>query len=393
MGNFIVRLDCPAHEMACEEILKQAPFLSRDIRDVRFSQDCTEMEFTAPDGRGEELAAQLRSLALQIQRSLRKVTRKVVFRSPRADAPTFADHLELTDVRCLGLGQVALSGLAQRLFRYLDRVFEAFGATWNAEPLITPSLIPAHVLARCDYFRSFPQYVTFAAHLREDASVIDDFRSRHEVSNNLDCAVLDDLEPVDTCLSPALCYHVYHLYENTTIPASGVVHGVCGRCFRFESSNLSDLRRLWDFTMREVVFLGTREQVLEARDCSMERMAGLLRDQHLAGEIRTASDPFFVAPDAAAKTYFQLSSESKFEVSLMLPGGQRLAAASHNYHSDFFGRAFHIEVEGVGPMHSACVGFGLERWVYAFLQQHGTDPSRWPDTVRRAREFANWGIQ
>ena len=49
---------------------------------------------------------------------------------------------------------------------------------------------------------------------------------------------------------------------------------------------------------------------------------------------------------AVAKTYFQLSSETKYEISLMLPEAGRLAVGSHNYHTDFFGRAFQVDVEG-----------------------------------------------
>ena len=71
----------------------------------------------------------------------------------------------------------------------------------------------------------------------------------------------------------------------------------------------------------------------------------------------------------------------------MLDGGERIAVGSHNYHSDFFGRVFHADLETGGPMHSVCVGFGLERWVYAFLQQHGSVPSAWPDAIRNAPEF------
>jgi hypothetical protein len=52
--------------------------------------------------------------------------------------------------------------------------------------------------------------------------------------------------------------------------------------------------------------------------------------------------------------------------------------------SDFFGRAFDINVEGAGPAHSSCIGFGLERFVCAFLAQHGNDPSDWPEEVRTA---------
>jgi seryl-tRNA synthetase len=374
--------------MAREEILKQAAFLSKHITGIHFSGDGSEIVFSAPVERGPKLATAVQSLASRIQRSLRSLQRKVVFRSPQMDDPHFSGHVDLSDVHFLGAGQVAMEGVPLALFRYFDRVFEGFGSRWHAKPLMTPTLIPARVLARCDYFRSFPQYVTFAAHLKEDVEVIDGFRVRHQTADDVDDAALADMERPEACLSPAVCYHVYHLYEGRTIAPFGAVHGICGKCFRFESSNLSDLRRLWDFTMREVVFMGGRNEVLEARERSIEMMADFLREHRLAGEIRTASDPFFIAPDAASKTYFQLSSDSKFEVSLLLPGGERLAVGSHNYHSDFFGRVFHVDVESGGPMHSVCVAFGLERWVYAFLQQHGDDPASWPDPARHAPEFA-----
>jgi len=388
LENFIVRLSAPAQEMAREEILKQSAFLSRDITSIRFSEDGAQLEFSAPEDRGPDLMAEVQSLASRIQRALRSLQRKVVFQNLEADGGHFSDRVDMSEVHFLGLGQVAMEGLPLRLFRYFDRAFEEFGSPWNAEPLMTPTLIPTRVLARCDYFRSFPQNVTFAAHLKENVKVIDGFRARHQSAEELDEQALADMDLPEACLSPAVCYHVYHLYENRTIPAFGAVHGICGKCFRFEASNLSDLRRLWDFTMREVVFLGGREEVLEARERSIEMMSRFLEAHKLASEIRTASDPFFIAPDATAKTYFQLSSDSKFEVSLLLPGGERVAAGSHNYHSDFFGRVFRVNVESGGPMHSVCVAFGLERWVYAFLQQHGSDVARWPDVIRNAPEFA-----
>ena len=181
------------------------------------------------------------------------------------------------------------------------------------------------------------------------------------------------------------------MHEDETLPAGGLVYGIQGKCFRYESSNLSDLRRLWDFTMREIVFLGSRNYVLERREETIETMSNFLSELRLGGQIRTASDPFFIAPDAISKTYFQLSSDSKFEVALEIEGQEYLAVGSHNYHSDFFGRAFHTTVEGAGAMHSVCWAFGLERWVYAFLIQHGSNPAAWPDAVRNAPEFRSLG--
>lgn len=386
-----IRLKAAASEMAQEEIQKQVAYLGRGVAGPLFSPDGAVLEFDAPEEAADELAKRAEELATRVQRGLRSLQRKIVYRSPAADRPTFAGDGEAAGIHPLGIGQVALEGLPLRLFRYFDRVFEAFGDPWRAEPVLTPTLIPSRVLAKCDYFRSFPNNVTFACHLAEDSEAIADFRARHQERDDLDERALGDMVTPEACLSPAVCYHVYHMNQDRTLPASGVTYGICGKCFRYESSNMASLRRLWDFTMREVVFLGGRDDVLAHRERSIEMMSRFLDEHRLAGEIRTASDPFFIAPDAVAKTYFQLSSETKYEISLMLPDDARLAVGSHNYHTDFFGRAFNVEVEGAGPMHSVCVAFGLERWVHAFLAQHGADPSRWPEVVRGAPEFRGEG--
>jgi seryl-tRNA synthetase len=383
-----IKLAAPANDMVQEEIMKQLAFLSADLGNPVFSTAGDSLDCDLPDENFEQLVTQIRALAKRVQTSLRRLERKVVFSNLAATAQfSPKQEKDLPGVHFLGLGQVALQGPALRLFRYFDETFEAFGRMWHAEPLLTPTLIPARVLAKCDYFRSFPQNVTFASHLEPDLQTIDSFRSRHAERETLDDSAPADMRIPDTCLSPATCYHVYHLFAGRVVPAGGSVHGVCGKCFRFESTNTSDLRRLWDFTMREVVFMGTREQVWKEREVALERMATLLDAHRFASEIRTASDPFFIAADAMAKTYFQLSSETKYEISALLPDGQRLAVGSLNYHTDFFGRAFGVEVAAGGPMHSVCVAFGLERWVYAFLRQHGTDPRHWPDVVRQGTGF------
>lgn len=382
-----VPLDKAADDMAQEEIKKQVAFLSKNIRNVRFAPGGVSLQFDTPGDAPADLPSQVRALSQRVQRSLRGLQRKVRYRSAAVERPTFRGGA-VPGVHFLGTGQAALQGTALRLFRYFDRLFEEFGRPWQAEPVITPTLIPTQALAKCDYFRSFPHNVTFACHLPEDAKTVESFRTRHQERETLDDGAVHDLQTPEACLSPAVCYHIYHLYQGQTVPAGGRAYGVCGKCFRYESSNLSDLRRLWDFTMREVVFLGARDDVLQRRERGIELVGQMLEAHGLAGEVRTASDPFFIAPDAMAKTYFQLSSETKYEISLLLPDDARLAVGSLNYHTDFFGRAFNVEVEGAGPMHSVCIAFGLERFVYGFVQQHGADPAGWPAAVRRAPEFA-----
>ncbi len=381
-----VSLAAPANEMVQEEILKQVVHISRGLTAPRFDTP-QSITFEAPETEGPELVTRVGQVAQKVQRGLRSLERTIVYRSPAMDAPRFVPTPLPDGVSFLGRGQAALRGTALQLFRYFDRVFEEMGTPFNAEPARVPTLIPTQTLSRCDYFRSFPHMVTFATHLEEDSALIEGFRERHHALTDVEDNALSSMTRPEAGLSPAVCYHTYALHADETLPAAGTVYGVCGKCFRYESSNITDLRRLWDFTMREVVLMGSRDWVLSERAKGIEMVSRFLDAHEFAAEIRTASDPFFLAPDAVAKTYFQLSSDTKYEIAALLPDESKLAVGSLNYHSDFFGRAFNIQIEGEAAMHSVCIAFGLERWVHSFAQQHGMDKSRWPKVMQGAPEF------
>lgn len=57
-----------------------------------------------------------------------------------------------------------------------------------------------------------------------------------------------------------------------------------GECFRYESCNMRDLRRLWDFSMRELVVLGERDTILAERSRGIEAFQEFLEEHRLAGE-------------------------------------------------------------------------------------------------------------
>jgi len=375
----------PANDMAREEIIKQVAHLSPLLRHPRIPPDGSRLEFEMPAEETNGIQQHAERLCAMVQRSLRSLERKVVYRSDAMSRPVFRGQTAPgAGVYVAGPGQLMLEDVPLQLFEFLDRALAELEQQWNPHPLLTPTLIPATVLAKCDYFRSFPNTVTFACHLEPEAETITAFRARHESKTDLDDKALDDMTTPEACLSPAVCYHVYHRNEGLTLPAEGVIYKVRGKCFRYEAMNMHGLTRLWDFTMRELVFLGSGEGVLEQRQDCVERVGAFLDELGLAAEIRTASDPFYIAPDMASKTYFQLTAETKYEVSALLPDNERLAIGSLNYHTDFFGRAFGIDVKGTGPAHSVCIGFGLERFVCAFLAQHGPEPDNWPANVRQA---------
>ncbi len=289
-----------------------------------------------------------------------------------------------------GRGQVALRGPALNVLRALDedaRVtigMELFGATEE----VYPTLIPAKTLGRCGYFSSFPQSVSMVTHLVEDYDRIEHFRQANAETTDLVVPDFNAFTTPEACLSPAVCYHCYRAREGETLTDCNVVTCV-GKCFRYESTNITGLDRLWDFTMREVVFVGTEEQVSSRRKRGIDLVMEQLDRFDLEVQIETANDPFFSAA-YATKTYYQVRSDLKYEVRLAVEpderGARSIACGSFNLHEDFFGKTFAITASDGKPAFTGCVAWGLERWVLACFTQHGFDPMRWPADIR-ARVF------
>ena len=179
-----------------------------------------------------------------------------------------------------------------------------------------------------------------------------------------------------------MCYHLYFSLADHPLPDGKLIATAVGNCFRYESTNLTSMERMWDFTMREVIFVGPKEFVLENREKSRQFMQKIFEEIGLVYHVETANDPFFVGEfrkQAAFQTAFQL----KYEIRASLPFKvSTLAVGSYNYHQDFFGRHLGITLPDGKPIHTGCTAFGLERIVYAFLAQYGFDQSKWPEVVR-----------
>jgi seryl-tRNA synthetase len=283
-----------------------------------------------------------------------------------------------------GQGRYGLGPRLVALTEFFDRELIGLIRKFSAEPHQFPSLIGADVLERCKYLRSFPHALTLVSHLREDLDSIQDFaRSSRWENGHLTCNS-SDLAPIKCLLSPAVCFHCYAWLQHTDQPSPRAFTAI-GKCFRYESGSLSGLERLWDFTMRELIFIGSEDEVLTQRQRAIDEIVPLLDSWGLSYEIRSATDPFFIEEYATAS--FQLAFDLKFEVRARLPyKNKTLAVGSFNYHQDYFGRSLHIRRSRDQPVCTGCVGFGMERLTLAFLSQHGLDPHQWPEAVARELE-------
>ena len=281
-------------------------------------------------------------------------------------------------------GIFAFGPLLARLMQYFESQFLSLADSFGAAPYRFPTLIPAGYLERVGYFRAFPHSLTFTTHLREDLEIIDQFSASAACEGGELNTPARSFAPVQALLSPAVCYHLYFALADQPLPGGQVVATAVGNCFRYESINLTSLERLWNFTMREVIFVGAKDFVLESRELARQRVAQILRSIGLAYRVESANDPFFIG-EFRKQAAFQSAFQLKFEIRARLPfKDSTLAVGSYNYHQDFFGRHLNIALPDGSPAHTGCVAFGLERMAYAFLAQYGLDPAGWPGAVQEA---------
>lgn len=377
-----------------DDFLSKLHYVSESITGFSLTpENRNRVRFTLADGReseAEAAAARIAEVARKMCGAYRPTEKKVLI--TRAGQGSFSQdpHPMLESggqIYHYGAGRFGLGPMPVALLNYFDRQLMRVIKGFDAEPHQFPSLIGADVLEQCKYIRSFPHALSLVSHLREDLESIKHFSQTARWDGEQLICDQADLGRTECLLAPAVCFHCYAWLQNTrlTLPRSFTA---LGKCFRYESGNMGGLERLWDFTMRELIFVGPHDFVLSQRQRATDAFVPLLNEWGLAYEITSATDPFFIE-DFATSATFQRAFDLKFEVRADLPYKQKtLAIGSFNFHQDYFGRSLEITDDTGKPVSTGCVGFGLERVVLAFLAQHGLDRAKWPEAISREIELS-----
>ncbi|MFE1228314.1 hypothetical protein [Streptomyces sp. NPDC058745] len=333
------------------------------------------------------LTRKLRHVVTHDVLAQRPVEPKVVWRGSVAEPPrdVFEELVARGAAAELGEGQIAVGEPVLSLMDHLDAELRSLVMDeFDAREFRYPTLITSAALRRTGYFDSFPHMLMFVTRLHGDVDSYRGFLDSLADGGDLAEGLRAHTGGFDHSLPPTMCFHTYHQYADGPLPAPSTVVTARGKSFRHESRYRRSLERLWDFTIREIVFLGTPEFVLGARARVMERSYALMESLGLGGRCEVAGDPFFLNEATASRAWSQRLLQLKYELRLPLDGERDVAVASFNYHERLFGSSFGIRDEAGDPVYSGCVGFGLERLAYAFLCRHGVDPAGWPEAVRKA---------
>ncbi|MFJ4767939.1 hypothetical protein ACIP88_02320 [Streptomyces uncialis] len=255
-----------------------------------------------------------------------------------------------------GPGLVTLDPVRTALLHGLDDLLTGLAARLRAPEVVGPPLLSVEGLTRLDYFRNFPHLGVSAGRFAPEAV---DGLAAGEPPGEL------PLRPTGHLLPSATCYGLLLSLEGQDVGEDGLRLSATGRCFRNET-HYDGLRRLWGFHMREVLYLGTKGGASEHLE------QGAVFVQELAGRLgleltrAAADDPFYDKGGSRARLMALDPVKHEFSA----PDGT--AIASVNRHRNFFGDRLDIRAGAEGPAHSACVAFGVERWVHAMILAHGT---------------------
>jgi hypothetical protein len=288
-------------------------------------------------------------------------------------------------VHPLPLGRAVLRGWLADLIAFVDHeALRRVAQPFNAAPETYPNAIDATALAKTMHLQSFPEHLHFIAHLTPDLDIIDGVAAQARTDNAytpaLAARIAASSDVPALMLNPSVCYHAYASRAETEIPGDGITVTARSRCHRFEGGALSGLRRLSDFDMREVIFIGRPEYVKDRRATAEQHIRDWAAEWGMATSLVNANDPFFT-DDFEVKAAFQRRQDLKHELTVPMPTGSPMAISSSNFHSTTFGKAFSI-TRKARPVCSGCIGFGLERWAYALCIQFGPDPAQWPAAIR-----------
>lgn len=302
---------------------------------------------------------------------------KILWESIKRTNTYFKLYQEMINQKIIyecGYGRIAIGEPLISLIEYLDGKLKYFYITeLGAQEYVYPTLIDIDTIKKCGYLNNSPNMIFFIQHLHNDIGDYMDFKREYSNHNRIDKNFLGELK---YCLPPTMCYHTYKQLEGTTI--DNTVYTSKGKSFRYENKYASTLERLWDFTIRETIFFGSYSFVTDVKNKILGFAQKMVNELKLIGFCSNANDLFFFDEQAAYKTKYQKALNSKIELRLNINDEKSIAIASFNFHDSFFCDNFNIKNDNTSEFVSGCTGFGLERFAYAFICQHGLDQTKWP---------------
>lgn len=272
----------------------------------------------------------------------------------------------LDDILPESKGVNMLSNEAGILFKKLDEaVANILKKIFNAEEYWVPSIISVEELQKSNYLGGSFHHVNYISKMKRNYDNIGDFR-RQSITNTVDKEFLTNCTQV---LNPAVCLHCYPLLKGKNIKNENRAYTLIGKSYRDESGNLDNTTRLKEFTMRELVYIGQKNNTEIIFEKCLEVMNMFGTVLNLSFNLMPANDIFF-DDNIGKKTVFQKALNNKIELEVFDKTLElNVSVASTNRHGTHFSKGYNIQTEDELAT-SMCLAFGYDRILRILIDQY-----------------------
>lgn len=229
---------------------------------------------------------------------------------------------------------ICFIGDSAKAIKQIDNDIYKLIEKMNPTDIHIPAIINKNVLEKIGYFDSFPHQIIGIKPLTE----------QNKYDNML--------------LTPSACLHFYPMFGEKQIDNG--IFTTRARVYRNENKETDGQTRLIDFTVREIVVVGTIDDVMSKLNNIGNLIVEYGNSIGLNIKLEAASDPFYPSRENTIKKKLQLVNKQKMEMIINL-NGEKLSIGSINYHGFHFSKAFQFDRNNT--IVTGCIGVGLERWI------------------------------
>lgn len=369
-----------------KSIIEQIYYLSTDIENVDISENSLKVTLSVDDNGSDKLKADILNIINKTADSFKSIRLEVEYEH-NIDTPNkedvFQTLMDRKDIIAVDSGIFVFQGEFLDVFKKTDHFFYTYSLDMGCKEQEYPTMLPLSSLIGNGYLKGFPHNALMISSVKHDLESISAVTNLENDSPDVYNKVKENLGEPHLILAPTVCYHCFESLKNCELPSRDMSYTAIQKCHRQENKSVATLERLNIFTMRELIFFGSKEYVDESRLSVMEHAKNKFIEWGVKFRIMTASDPFF-SVGSEKKRAFQTFMKLKYELQVFIPAsGNWISVASFNLHLDILTKSYKIKDIEEEKLYSACVGYGYERMVYGFYSQFGADTSLWPLNLKK----------
>lgn len=276
------------------------------------------------------------------------------------------------------------------------RTFEKIVLQELIEPLgyremIFPKLVPWEVWKKSGHAKAvYPEiYYVCPPKTRDPAyweEVMDYYKVTHEIPTSLIKEKIGD--PIGgMCYAQCPPYWIYLQGETIATEEFPIkIFDRSGTSHRYESGGIHGMERVDEFHRIEIVWVGTKEQVIECAN-ELHKKYMYIFNEILDLEWRKAwVTPWFMAQEGLTGVAAQTEiGTTDYEAKLPYRGenAEWLEFQNVSVNGNKYPSGFNVKSQSGDELWSGCSGVGMERWASAFFAQKGLDPKNWPQEFKK----------